>query len=759
MWWNWTPAANWSSAGRTPRGRASRRAAGCASPGGPTGHSQFHSDLKRVRVLGRGTSDRNKPEARLAPPIGSLRAHGRVGHRRGLRQQRQQRRHHAGHGRRRAERAHGQPARAQEDRQGRGPAQPDRLGGLPEPDLGEAVRAADRLPDQREVRRQLGRDGRADEERRRRPVRHGVLLGRRGPAHPLRGRRAPGEHQPDPELEGLLPRVQVPAVQHHQRRALRGLAAVGPERADVQHQGLQDCAAVLERDLRRQVQGPGHRPGQPDPDRRRGAVPVQAQAGPGHHRPVRADPAAVQGGGEPARRAAPADREVLGPGLPGDLRLQERQRDHRRRLAVPGQHAQVRQVHDRVHDPERGSHRLGRHLDARGQGAPPELRVHVDAVHQHAEGPGRAGRQLRRDPGQQARLPDHEPAPGRVVRSVPRQRAEQLPRLDQPVEDPDRDLRQRPVGLHALLRVGIRLEYPGQVTAPVNRKANTLSAALWRRPWARATLLLTPPLAWFVLLYLAALVVLLITAFWQINPFTTNIERVFSFSNLDQIFTSGAYRAIIVRTVGMAAAVTVADAIVAFPFAYFMARIASPRARTALFVAILLPLWASYLAKVYSWLLIFTHNGFLDWGLGKLGIGQVHLIYTNWAVFTVFCYLWLPFMIIPVYAALERIPASQIEASQDLGGRTWRTTRSVLLPLALPGIVAGSIFTFSLTLGDYITPLLVGGTSANFMGNIIYTNIGIANNVPFAAAMALVPIVIMAVYLLSARALGAFEEI
>ncbi|HLK76490.1 MAG TPA: ABC transporter permease [Streptosporangiaceae bacterium] len=297
------------------------------------------------------------------------------------------------------------------------------------------------------------------------------------------------------------------------------------------------------------------------------------------------------------------------------------------------------------------------------------------------------------------------------------------------------------------------------MTAPVNRKANTLSAALWRRPWARATLLLTPPLAWFVLLYLAALVVLLITAFWQINPFTTNIERVFSFSNLDQIFTSGAYRAIIVRTVGMAAAVTVTDAIVAFPFAYFMARIASPRARTALFVAILLPLWASYLAKVYSWLLIFTHNGFLDWGLGKLGIGQVHLIYTNWAVFTVFCYLWLLFMIIPVYAALERIPASQIEASQDLGGRTWRTTRSVLLPLALPGIVAGSIFTFSLTLGDYITPLLVGGTSANFMGNIIYTNIGIANNVPFAAAMALVPIVIMAVYLLSARALGAFEEI
>jgi putative spermidine/putrescine transport system permease protein len=286
-----------------------------------------------------------------------------------------------------------------------------------------------------------------------------------------------------------------------------------------------------------------------------------------------------------------------------------------------------------------------------------------------------------------------------------------------------------------------------------------VSAVLWRRPWARATILLTPPLAWFVLIYLASLVVLLVTAFWQINPFTTNIERVWSLNNFTTIFTSPAYRAIILRTVGMAAAVTVVDAAVAFPFAYFMARIASPRTRTALFVAILLPLWASYLAKVYSWLVIFTHDGLLDWSLGKMGLSQIHLIYTNWAVFTVFCYLWLPFMIIPVYAALERIPASQIEASQDLGARTWRTTRLVLLPLALPGIVAGSIFTFSLTLGDYITPLLVGGTSAEFMGNVIYSNIGIANNVPFAAAMACIPVAIMAVYLLCARALGAFEAI
>lgn len=284
-----------------------------------------------------------------------------------------------------------------------------------------------------------------------------------------------------------------------------------------------------------------------------------------------------------------------------------------------------------------------------------------------------------------------------------------------------------------------------------------VSGALWRRPWARATLLLTPPLAWFAVVYAASLVVLLITAFWQVNPFTSNIEQVWSTSNLEQIFTTGAYLSVIGRTVGMAAAVTAADALVALPFAYFMARIAPPRARTALFVAVLLPLWASYLAKVYSWLIIFTNHGILDWALSGLGLGPVHLIYTNWAVFIVFCYLWLPYMILPVYAALERVPASQLEASADLGARTWRTTRTVLIPLALPGIAAGSIFTFSLTLGDYITPLLTGGTSANFIGDVIYTNIGVANNVPFAAAMALVPIVIMGVYLLGARALGAFE--
>lgn len=286
-----------------------------------------------------------------------------------------------------------------------------------------------------------------------------------------------------------------------------------------------------------------------------------------------------------------------------------------------------------------------------------------------------------------------------------------------------------------------------------------MRSLLWRRPWAHATLLLTPPLAWFGVVYAASLVVLLITAFWQVNPFTSNIEQVWSTANLQQVLTTPAYLSIIGRTIGMAAAVTAADAIVAFPAAYFMARVASPRARAVLFTAVLLPLWASYLAKVYSWLVIFTRHGILDWALSGLGLGSPHLIYTNWAVFTVFCYLWLPFMIMPVYAALERVPASQLDASADLGARTWRTTRSVLIPLALPGIAAGSIFTFSLTLGDYITPLLVGGTNANFLGNVIYTNIGTANNLPLAAAMALVPIVVMGVYLAGARALGAFEAV
>ncbi len=284
-----------------------------------------------------------------------------------------------------------------------------------------------------------------------------------------------------------------------------------------------------------------------------------------------------------------------------------------------------------------------------------------------------------------------------------------------------------------------------------------VSAALWRRGWLRATLTLSPPLAWFLVIYLASLVVMLLTSFWTVNSFTNNLQRQFSLSNFAALFHAPIPE-IIGRTVVLAVLVTLTDAVLAFPFAYFMARVASRRARNALFVAVLLPLWASYLARVYAWIVILTKDGTLDWTTQHLGLGQPNIAYTNVAMWIVFSYLWLPFMILPIYGALERIPDSFIEASADLGARNPRTFRSVVLPLALPGVVAGSIFTFSLTLGDYITPLLIGsGSGTNLIGNVIYDNIGLANNLPFAAALAFVPIIIMIGYLLAARAAGAFE--
>ncbi len=306
-----------------------------------------------------------------------------------------------------------------------------------------------------------------------------------------------------------------------------------------------------------------------------------------------------------------------------------------------------------------------------------------------------------------------------------------------------------------------RAAAPGQAQGTGARPgaAERMAALLWRRPWARAAAVLTLPLAWFLAVYVASLVVLLITAFWQINPFTNAITHVWSLANFRTFLGNPAYRDIIARTVGMAFAVTVTDAIVAFPFAFFMARVAGPRLRTALLAAIMLPLWTSYLARVYAWLLILSHRGALNWTLQKLHLPGVQLAYTNWAMWIVFCYIWLPFMITPVFVALERIPESYLEASADLGAPGWQTLRRVVVPLALPGLVAGSIFTFALTLGDYITPLLVGGTGSTFIGNVVYTNVGVAGNLPFAAAFALVPIAVMAIYLAAAKRLGAFEAL
>jgi putative spermidine/putrescine transport system permease protein len=285
-----------------------------------------------------------------------------------------------------------------------------------------------------------------------------------------------------------------------------------------------------------------------------------------------------------------------------------------------------------------------------------------------------------------------------------------------------------------------------------------VSGALWRRTWLRATLTLSPPLAWFLVVYLASLVVMLVTAFWGVNPFTDKLVHSWSTQNFRDIFTS-TYLHIIGRTAFIAALVTVTDVIVAVPFAFYMARVAAPRTRNVLFAAVLLPLWASYLARVYAWIVILQNGGTLDWSAAKLGLGAPHLGYTHTALWIVFSYIWLPYMIIPVFGAMERIPDSLLEASADLGARTGRTTWRVVLPLALPGIAAGSIFTFSLTLGDYITPVLIGGAHSNFIGNTIYDNVGLAGNLPFAAALAVVPIAIMVIYLSLVRRLGAFEEL
>jgi putative spermidine/putrescine transport system permease protein len=285
------------------------------------------------------------------------------------------------------------------------------------------------------------------------------------------------------------------------------------------------------------------------------------------------------------------------------------------------------------------------------------------------------------------------------------------------------------------------------------------SAALFRRPWLRATLLLTPPGAWFVLIYIAALVVLFISAFWRVDPFTSETVHSFTLQNFKTLFTDPTYRAIALRTIGIAAAVTVTDALVALPFAYFAARLAPRRMQTWLFVIVLIPLWCSYLVRVYAWRLILAKDGILNWFLHQLGLGSLNIAYTNWSVWIVFSYIWLPFMILPVWAAFERVPDSLIEASADLGARGATTFRRVLLPLVLPGVVAGSIFTFSLTLGDFITPTLVGGAGSDFIGNVVYQNVGVANNVPFAAAFATIPLIVMAIYLVVARRLGAFEAL
>src|SRR6266536_3664937 len=286
-----------------------------------------------------------------------------------------------------------------------------------------------------------------------------------------------------------------------------------------------------------------------------------------------------------------------------------------------------------------------------------------------------------------------------------------------------------------------------------------LSAALWRRPRLKLALLLAAPVLAFVAVYLGALASLFVSSFWEVDAFTAQVIHTWSLDNFQRLWDDHTYWRITGRTIGLASAVTLTDALLAFPLAYFMARLASGRARATLFVLVLLPLWSSYLVRIYAWRTILAKNGALNWVLNGLGLPDAGLAYTNTAMWIVFSYVWLPFMILPVYAAIERIPESYLEASGDLGARGWRTFRSVILPIALPGVIAGSIFTFSLTLGDFITPALVGGAGSNFIGNIVEEQIGINGNVPFAAAFASVPVLVMAIYLVVAKRLGAFEAL
>jgi putative spermidine/putrescine transport system permease protein len=265
--------------------------------------------------------------------------------------------------------------------------------------------------------------------------------------------------------------------------------------------------------------------------------------------------------------------------------------------------------------------------------------------------------------------------------------------------------------------------------------------------------LLAGPIGWLVIGYLGSLALLLVAAFWSVDPLSGLTIKEFTLENFESLINEPVYRTIIWRTIRTALLVTITDAIIAFPIAFYMAKVASRRGKALLVVGILLPLWSSYLVKVYAWRTLLSTGGAINWALEPLGLHGPG--YGTTAVWLVFSYLWLPYMILPIYAGLERIPNSLISASEDLGASPFTTFRRVILPLSFPAVVAGSIFTFSLTLGDYITPRLV--SNDQFIGNVIFSNI--ANNQPFAAALAVVPIVVMIAYLLVARKLGAFEHV
>jgi putative spermidine/putrescine transport system permease protein len=284
-----------------------------------------------------------------------------------------------------------------------------------------------------------------------------------------------------------------------------------------------------------------------------------------------------------------------------------------------------------------------------------------------------------------------------------------------------------------------------------------VSSQLNTHPRTRLGLTLGIPLVWIGVIYLGSLLLLFANAFWTVNSLSGKIVHEWSLKNFDTLWSSSVYRIITLRTVGIAVAVAVGDIVLAFPLAYYAARMASARVRALILVAVVLPLWSSYLVKAYAWQTITAPKGFADAVLGLVGIPEGTLGNSQWAIWLTFCYLWLPFVILPIYASLERVPSSYLDASGDLGAKAWKTFRHVVWPLSIPGVVAGSIFAFSLTLGDYIAPTIVGNTK--FIGNVIYDSVGVANNLPLAAAFALVPVAIVAIYLALAKRLGAFEAL
>jgi putative spermidine/putrescine transport system permease protein len=305
---------------------------------------------------------------------------------------------------------------------------------------------------------------------------------------------------------------------------------------------------------------------------------------------------------------------------------------------------------------------------------------------------------------------------------------------------------------------------------PVKSASARLSTFLYRHPSLLLLLLLGLPLLWMGVIYLGSLFTLLINSFYRLDNFTGIIVHQLTLATYLELFTP-ANMDIVLRTAGMALAVTIADALLAFPLAYYITRYASLRWKPLLYLAVLLPLWSSYLVRVYAWKLILAKEGIVSWAFAQLGLEQLlnfllglpviggsSLSLSPTGIFLVFVYVWLPYMILPIMAALERVPKSLLEASGDLGARPGVTFRKVTFPLAIPGVIAGSIFTFSLTLGDFIVPATLGNSSY-FIGQVVLAHQGTSGNLPLAAAFTMVPITIMIIYLLVARRMGAFDAL